>query len=101
MYTRQSIKNFIEIYKDDSIKQNTKNNYVSKIFNYMKKNNNVNIDDQKDIIKNIKMNFESYNINSLMTIISSLVVFLQSIQKKYNLLLDYLFYVQKLKKKNY
>lgn len=102
-YTKQQIIDIIEEYKGTDIKQSTKNNYVSKIYNFQKKHPDVEYDENYIILF-----FEAdkdYKITTKMCIISSLIVFLQALEKESQNLLHYLFSIQKqykltLKKKN-
>jgi hypothetical protein len=95
MLDREEIKKIIDDYKEDKIKEITKKNYVSKIYNFHIKNENLNLENEKDLIDYFTKKFNEYKTTSLMGIISSLIIYLQAKKKEFKLLLDYLFTIQK------
>lgn len=95
MLDRENIEKTINDFKEDTIKEITKKNYVSKIYNFHIKNENINLENENDIISHCTKNFNEYKITSLMGIISALIIYLQAKKQTYKLLLNYLFAIQK------
>lgn len=94
MLDRKEIKKIIDDYKGDTIKEITKKNYISKIYNFHIKNTKINLESETDLIAYFKSNFDNYKTTSLMGIISSIIIYLQAKDKDFKLLLDYLFQIQ-------
>ena len=95
MLSREHIKKIIDDYKGDTIKEITKKNYVSKIYNFHIKNDTVNLENEEELIEYFKNNFNQFKVTSLMGLISSVLIFLQAKKKDFKLLLNYLFDIQK------